>query len=135
MFVKLMKPLRIFRKRVLILMFLTWILVLILFDSLKIGTTHDRLNMKKNYSLKWYNIQQDNKEVEKQMKRDKEMIRKVCNNNKSISISSTTFLQLNPRIAIDRYFLDSNNNIGYCINAKVNTHNDFQNNFYLKLLN
>ena len=64
-------------------------------------------------SLTTFISEQDQVNIEKQIKKDKEMITKVCTSHKPI----TPILR---HRAIRNYNMDENMNIGWCFNAKVN---------------
>ena len=57
--------------------------------------------------------EQDQVNIEKQIKKDKEMIAKLCTNHKPIA---SIFRDR----TIEHYYMDENMNVGWCFNAKVN---------------
>ena len=57
--------------------------------------------------------EQDQVNIEKQIKKDKEMIAKLCTKHKPIA---SIFRDR----TIEHYYMDENMNVGWCFNAKVN---------------
>ena len=80
-------------------------------DDLK--SSMKRQNHNGTKSLTTIISEQDQVNIEKQIKKDKEMIAKVCTSHKQI----TPILR---HRAIKNYNMDENMNIGWCFNAKVN---------------
>ena len=120
---------RFVKRRFLLVVFFSWVLVLLAYShaSKKVLSqleSQKNSNMKKESNMKSNGVpieitSQNKEEITRRMARDAEMIRKICSTNTTVSKTSATFLKKHPRVAVDHYFMDIDRNMGYCINAKV----------------
>ena len=82
-------------------------------NDLKAITKKQSNKRLKSKSLATFIREQDQVIIEKQIKKDKKMIAKLCN-------SLTPIAPIFRHLTIKHYNMDENMNVGWCFNAKVN---------------